>query len=174
MRLFQQKAVQVRDGERLPAVGEPCCPTFSLPTVLLSQAVACCASLSVHLLSILCRRGWVLPQGCGPLFWSHLSIWTLSCSCHVVACHFFSCLCVACFQHLPVQAQSHWLSPSPGSQPLSSLAPKLLLHLRLPFSFKSPAQHSSTRFLHYSQGREGKERGDVNPCRSFLGITALV
>lgn len=169
MGLFQQKAIQMRDGERLPTVEEPCCPAFPLPTMLLSQAVVCCASLSIRGLSIQWRREWVLPWVCGLLFWSHLSVWTCQWSSTIsspVCALLASSTCL--FRHNP-----HWFPPSPERQPSSSLASKLLLHLCLPVSFKSLAQHLSTCFLRYSQGREGEEWGDINLCRSFLGITAV-
>lgn len=59
--------------------------------------------------------------------------------------------------------------PPPESQPLSSLAPKLLPHLLLPFSFKSPAQRLSTRFLHCSEDGDGEERGDLNLRKGLSG-----
>jgi len=45
---------------------------------------------------------------------------------------------------------------APESQPWA-LLPELLPCLRLPFSFKSPAQHLSTEFLQYSQDGEHEE-----------------
>lgn len=46
MGLFQQKAVQIRDGEGLPAAEEPCLSCLLPAGTLLSQAATCHASVS--------------------------------------------------------------------------------------------------------------------------------
>lgn len=153
--LFQQKAVQASDGKRLPAVEEPCLSCLFPPRhaalssscVLCQLVYPCSASRGrvggFFLKAVGFYSGPTSPSG-PPL-----------CSSHIVVCHFFSCLCLACFQHLPVCARYHWLPPSLDCQPLSSFALNCC-----PISFcpsKLPSQQSSARFLCYSQDGEGSK-----------------
>lgn len=144
--LFRQKAVQMRDGKRLPAAEEPCLSHLLPPhhAAVSSSRVLCqlvCPWMGV---SIQRRRGRLLPQGRGLLFLSNLSIWIPFCSCYVPSLLLFvpSLLpAPSCLDTIPLDSSTR------RKPALDIFCPQLLPHLLLAFQVTIPVVKHSLSML---------------------------